>query len=85
MVKKENIPYSKLIINAQNKAKVCQEEHIDIFLDDDINNCLKVSEIGVKAFIMDNLDNILENNNIDRIKDFYEFNKCVKKYIQTEK
>lgn len=84
-LKKENIPYSKLIINAQNKAKVCQEERIDVFIDDDINNCLKVSKIGVKTFIMDNGDNYLDNNEITRIKDFYEFNKCVKKYIQTEK
>ena len=33
---------------------------------------------------MDNNDNYLDNKEIIRVKDFYEFNKCVKKYIQTE-
>lgn len=84
-LKKEKIPYSKLIINAQNKAKICQDEQIDIFLDDDINNCLKVYNQGIKTYIMDNNDNYLNNKEIIRVKDFNEFNKCVKKYIQTEK
>lgn len=56
-LKKKHIPYSKLITNAQNKAKICQEENIDIFLDDDIKNCLKVNKSGIKTFIMDNIDN----------------------------
>ncbi len=84
-LKKEHIPYSKLIINARNKAKVCKEENIDIFLDDDINYCLEVNELGIKTYIMDNGDNYLENNEIERIKDFNEFSKSVKNYIQTRK
>ena len=31
-LKKEHIPYCKLIMNAQNKAQICQKEKIDIFL-----------------------------------------------------
>lgn len=84
-LKKKKIPYSKLIMNAQNKDQICQKEKIDIFLDDDINNCLKTNEIGIKTFIMDNLDNHLDNKEIIRVKDFNEFNKYVKNYIQIEK
>lgn len=82
---KEKIPYSKLIINAQNKAKTCQKEKIDIFIDDDIKNCLEVNKIGIKTFIMDNVNNTLNNDEIIRIKDFNEFNKYVNLYIQNKK
>lgn len=81
-LKKENIPYHKLILNAQNKAQICQKEQIDIFLDDDIKNCLEVNEQGIRTIIMDNLGNNLNNPNIERIYDFYDFYKSVKKYIQ---
>lgn len=84
-LKKEHIPYSKLIINVKNKADICIKEKIDIFLDDDINNCLNVHKTGIKTYIMDNIDNKLDNNEIKRVYDFNEFYKCVKKYVQTEK
>ena len=34
-----DIPYDKLIINANEKQKVAIEEKIDVFLDDSIRNC----------------------------------------------
>ena len=40
-LKKEQIPYDKLILPSVNKKKECFKEHIDIFLDDDVNNCFK--------------------------------------------
>ena len=81
-LKKEHIPYHKLILNATNKAKICKEEKIDIFLDDDIKNCQEVYESSIRTIIMDNQGNTLENDKIKRIYDFYDFYKCVKKYIQ---
>ena len=38
-----------------NKRLNWQAMLVQIFLDDDINNCLKVNEIGIKTFIMDNV------------------------------
>jgi len=61
------------------------KKKIDIFIDDDIKNCLEVNKIGIKTFIMDNTNNILNNNKITRIKDFNEFNKYVNLYIQNQK
>jgi len=72
-LKKEQIPYDKLILPSVNKKKDCLREKIDIFLDDDINNCLSVSSAGIKTFIMDNVDNYLENKDIVRVYDFYDF------------
>ena len=73
MVKKKQIPYDKLILPSVNKKKDCLKEHIDIFLDDDANNCLSVNSVGIKTYIMDNVDNYLDDNNIIRVYDFYDF------------
>ena len=35
-LKKNNIYYDKLIVNARNKGKVCKEEKVDLFIDDNI-------------------------------------------------
>ena len=72
-LRKEQIPYDKLILPSVNKKKDCLEEQIDIFLDDDVNNCLSVSSAGIKTFIMDNVDNYLEDKDITRVYDFYDF------------
>lgn len=72
-LKKEQIPYDKLILPSVNKKKDCLKEHIDIFLDDDVNNCLSVNSVGIKTYVMDNVDNYLDDNNIIRVYDFYDF------------
>ncbi len=72
-LKKENIPYDKLIIEARDKAKVALEEKIDIFLDDDIINCQNVAKLNIKTFIMDNKTNYLVDNKVTRVFDFYDF------------
>lgn len=75
---KEEIPYDKLIVNALNKAKPCKEEKIDIFIDDSITHCLEVNELGIKVYIMDNIDNYLDNPEIERIYDFNELYNKIK-------
>lgn len=46
---KNNIEYDKLIVNARDKAKICKEEKIDLFIDDKVSNCIDISNIGVIA------------------------------------
>ena len=54
----------------------------DIFLDDDVDNCIKVNEAGIKTYIMDNIDNYLDDLKIERIYNFDEFyNVSVDGYI----
>ena len=68
---KNQIVYDKLIVNARNKEIVCKEENIDIFIDDQLGNCLKVSNIGIKTIrftdnkeIHDNIVNISSWNEV---------------------
>ena len=51
---KNNIEYDKLIVNAREKASVCRKEQIDIFIDDQLNNCLDVARIGIRTIRISN-------------------------------
>lgn len=50
-LKKNNIYYDKLIVNARKKGKICKQEKINIFIDDNISNCLDVTKCGIKAIL----------------------------------
>lgn len=65
---KNNIEYDKLIVNARDKAQICKEEKIDIFIDDKISNCIDVSKVGTIAIRIAN-DNI-QNNDFITLKDW---------------
>lgn len=78
-LKKENIPYNKLVVNSRNKGIICEENKIDIFLDDNPIHCEEAYSVGCKTYIMNNLDdNICDNKNIIRVNDFYEFYEKIK-------
>ncbi len=46
---KNKIEYDKLIVNAREKASICKQEEIDVFIDDQLNNCIAVADIGIKT------------------------------------
>lgn len=49
------IYYDRLILTDKGeKGKVCEENNIDIMIDDSTNNCKDVSEHGIKVFMMEN-------------------------------
>lgn len=74
-LKKNNIPYNKLIVNCNNKKETCIKENIDVFLDDMPKNCNSVLEISnIDVYMMDNGNN---NSSCKKVKDFKEFYKEV--------
>ena len=72
-LKKHNIPYDKLIVNAGNKLKACKEHNIDLFLDDDIKICDNLNKHGIKAFVMNNVFNMDEKASSPRVNSLREF------------
>ena len=36
-----------------DKRKVCEEENISYFIDDNLDNCLKVATLNIKVFCLD--------------------------------
>ena len=55
------IPYVKLITNANNKAKIIKENEIELFFFFIFNNFILISDIGIKTYLMDSSP----NSNID--------------------
>lgn len=51
---KNNIEYDKLIVNARQKAQICIQENIDLFIDDQLANCMKISNENIKVIRITN-------------------------------
>ncbi len=73
---KNNIEYDKIIVNARDKAKICKEEEVDIFIDDQLANCIKVSNEGIKVIRIteykENHGNIVNKSNWEDIYKYIE-------------
>lgn len=50
-LKKNDIPYDELIMNAQNKLEVAAKAKVDLFIDDSISHCTKMQEGKIKALL----------------------------------
>lgn len=72
---KNNIEYDKLIVNARQKAPICKEEKIDLFIDDQLNNCIEISNIGTKTIRISNDKQQYEN--IVTLKNWNEIYKYI--------
>ena len=63
-----NIPYDKLIVNASDKLKVCQEYGIDIFIEDSFDTCKELQENGIKSYLMTTkMNENIETGDIERV------------------
>ena len=66
-----DIVYDKLVINAQNKVKICKELKIELFIDDQLNNCINLSNNGIHTIRLTDSKEVYENFiNIDNGKIF---------------
>lgn len=85
---KNNIEYDKLIVNAREKAPVCEKEKIDLFIDDQLNNCIDVFKIGISTIkIGDNNVNIKGIINYNNWNDIYNYinNETIFKIVSYDK
>lgn len=75
---KNKVPFDELITDVLEKDKACVDESIDIYLDNDINNCRKTKAIGINTYL-----NISENSQKNKefkcVKNFRQFYKIIKK------
>ena len=66
--KKVDLKADKVICGVKNKGKTAKENKIDIFVDDNYENCLETSKLGIKTYIMDIRSNRnIKDNNIERV------------------
>ena len=72
-LKDNDIPYDKLIINASDKLKFCQENNIEIFIEDSYETCKQLEEDGIKTFLMTTkMNENIDAGNIERVHDWNE-------------
>ena len=76
-LKNNNIHYDKLICDF-DKANVCKNENIDLFIDDSIANCNKVNELGIETILFNSKSNIKDKTNLDRIDSWEEIYEKIK-------
>ena len=48
-LKVNDVPYDKLFVNVQRKDQQCLVENIDLFIDDNNNNCRAVHKAGIET------------------------------------
>lgn len=56
-LERNGIKYDKIYLNILDKGEIAKENKIDLFIDDDIKNCLEVAGTGIKTCIMDSVVN----------------------------
>lgn len=61
---KNNIKFDKLLVSCQNKKTICEQEKIDVFIDDNIGHCRDVSTLNTKVLLFDSRLNKLDKNHI---------------------
>lgn len=60
---RNNICYDKIEIESLDKAEKCKKNNIDIFIDDNMYNCMSVhDEVKIPTFIFDSIYNKKEEN-----------------------
>lgn len=77
-LKNNNIIYDKLICSF-DKAKICQEEKIDLFIDDSIINCNNVNQLGIKTILFNSNSNVNIQTDFDRVDSWMEVYEIIKK------
>lgn len=79
-LKENNIPYDKLIVNANDKFKVCEEEGIELFVEDSYDTCKELMEKGIKSILMTTkMNQNIEAGNISRVHNWDEVYEIIRK------
>ena len=77
-LKKNKVPYDKLLVNQLDKGKACIEEKIDIYFDDDPKNYESVEKVGIDVYLFTRYSNELLDN-FKRVNSIKEIYKIIKK------
>lgn len=75
---KNGIEYDKIIVNAQEKDIICQNEKVDLFIDDQLANCTKVSKTGIQVIRITNYEEV--HGNIINKKNWMEIYDYIKEF-----
>lgn len=72
---KNGFKYNDVFVNTGNKNEICKNLNLDLFIDDSINLCKKVSNEGIKALLFTSITNEnieIDNKDIKRVYNWPE-------------
>ncbi|MBO6194976.1 MAG: hypothetical protein J6O56_01370 [Bacilli bacterium] len=80
---KYNLPYDKIIVQAENKGKICNDNDIVCLIDDSFDNCSKANFYDIDSILINKPYNLGREciGKMKRAEDFLEVSKQVKKLI----
>lgn len=65
LIEKSQLKFDKYYWKVSNKAEICKKENIDVMIDDNIYNCKKVADEGIKTiYLRDSNIKTIEHPNI---------------------
>lgn len=67
-----NIKYTKIIFNAINKAQLCIDNQIDLMIDDSIEHCEDIENVGIKSIVFTSNVNKKTFTTIERVNNWLE-------------
>lgn len=66
-----NVYYDKLIVDTEDKDRVCLEEKIDLFIDDSYKHCMSVKKVGVDVLMFETSYN-KDRKGINRVSNWLD-------------
>ena len=76
-LKENDVKYNEIIFGAMDKAKVCLENKIDLFIDDSVEHCEDVNKAGIKSIVFTSRVNKDTSTSIERVNDWLELEKRI--------
>ena len=76
-IKKNDLEYDGIIFRAMDKATVCLENKIDLFVDDSVEHCEDVNKVGIKSIVFTSRVNKDTPTSVERVNDWLELEKRI--------
>lgn len=76
-----DIIYDKLTFGF-DKAKICQEEGIDLFVDDSVANCNAVNKLGIKTILFSSKSNMNVQTDLERVGSWAELYEKIRTFYE---
>lgn len=79
-----DLNYDELIVDAEDKERVCKEKQIDLFIDDSYVACEKIQKVGTKTLYMTSEVNKKVNVKDKKIKRVYSWSEIYQEIKELE-
>ena len=71
-LKQNNIKYTKIIFNAIDKTQLCLDNHIDLIIDDSVEQCEDTRKAGIRSIVFTSKVNRDTPTTIERVSNWLE-------------